>query len=787
MDHLASCPECRGEMNVADVGPFTRVACPTCGAEVRVKAEMGPYRLLRLIAHGGMSVIYAAHDTTLDREIAVKVLNEEYSADENREAAFKREARLTATVSHPNIVDVYTVGRAYGRNFIAMELVPGESLEERMSDFGALPEDAVVRLALQVVDGLRSAQTAGLLHRDIKPGNILIAQDGTAKLVDFGLSLLTESGIVQAEEIWATPTYVAPEVLEQSGEDHRADIYALGSTLYHALSGCRPIELTEVSNKAARKAKQEIVPLKRVAPWLSNETVQIVEKAMADDPDERFLDYENFRAELENARMALKEKGTKAPVQGRTRSKRRKRYDTRRKVLFGLSVLVVGGLLTATGLYLSAINSDEEKEGGVSYAALMVDPEKNPNVGLEAAMQINETYQTARKFLDEDDYVGAEQKFCEVWRNEQAPAETAIWAGFEAVVVSFLDGRSADARQYLADLFDFVNERQASDTVMGRRVQAAAELLTDLQFIPTERIPEVLDKPFRATVFFAMALKTWEQGDVERAGGMFEKFLRSGPWPESDWMQAYLRIGNRYVADYRLLSAVELGTEGKTRAEIEAGILALDKLHGSLKTIGRARFNVKAWQSVLRERLRYFRNRKVDEEWGMLCSEVSGKYFSDGKFAAGANALQTVELKGDLERSQRAALLFFAAEAEVFLGDLVRVLGPGAAGVEIRTLSGVRHTQVIGSQESGLMVEESGSARSLDWKDIDPRSLLGLHRVLVNETDKGPERAKLLVNALAFGWLNGLTEECRMMAEELVKLRPDFSVQWEQILEDFGR
>jgi len=282
-------------------------------------------------------------------------------------------------------------------------------------------------------------------------------------------------------------------------------------------------------------------------------------------------------------------------------------------------------------------------------------------------------------------------------------------------------------------------------------------------------------------------LKTWEQGDVERAGGMFEKFLRSGPWPESDWMQAYLRIGNRYVADYRLLSAVELGTEGKTRAEIEAGILALDNLHGSLKTIGRARFNVKAWQSVLRERLRYFRNRKVDEEWGMLCSEVSGKYFSDGKFAAGANALQTVELKGDLERSQRAALLFFAAEAEVFLGDLVRVLGPGAAGVEIRTLSGVRHTQVIGSQESGLMVEESGSARSLDWKDIDPRSLLGLHRVLVNETDKGPERAKLLVNALAFGWLNGLTEECRMMAEELVKLRPDFSVQWEQILEDFGR
>ena len=96
-------------------------------------------------------------------------------------------------------------------------------------------------------------------------------------------------------------------------------------------------------------------------------------------------------------------------------------------------------------------------------------------------------------------------------------------------------------------------------------------------------------------------------------------------------------------------------------------------------------------------------------------------------------------------------------------------------------------TQVIGSQESGLMVEEEGAARSLEWRDIDPRSLLGLHRVLIDETDKDSERARLLVNALSFGWLNGLTGECRMMAEELVKLRPDFAVQWEKILEDFGK
>ena len=120
--HLASCPDCMAEMDVTDLGPYTRVSCPECGRDVRVKTEMGPYRLVRRIASGGMSVIFEARDLALDREVAVKVLNEQHSSDEMREARFQEEARLTATVSHPNVVKVYTAGRAFGRNFIAMEV-----------------------------------------------------------------------------------------------------------------------------------------------------------------------------------------------------------------------------------------------------------------------------------------------------------------------------------------------------------------------------------------------------------------------------------------------------------------------------------------------------------------------------------------------------------------------------------------------------------------------------------------------------------------------------------------
>ena len=250
-----------------------------------------------------------------------------------------------------------------------------------------------------------------------------------------------------------------------------------------------------MTNKAARESKQEIVPLKKAAPWLSNETVQIVEKAMADDPDERFNDYEEFRADLETVRMVLKEKGTKAPVQGDTRVRRRERYDARRKAMTGLAAVAVFSICVTSIIFLAGPNPDASDSEGQPEPSLMVDPDKNPNLEFEVAMQINETYQNARRFLDENDYVGAEKEFCEVWRNEKAPADTAIWAGFEAALVCLLDGRGADARQYLADLFDFVNERQASETAMGRRVQAAAELLTSLQFIPVDRIPEVLNKP----------------------------------------------------------------------------------------------------------------------------------------------------------------------------------------------------------------------------------------------------------------------------------------------------
>lgn len=770
-------------MDVTEVGPYSRVRCPGCGDEVRVKTEMGPYRLVRRIAMGGMSVVFVARDPTLEREIAVKVLSEESSANEKREAEFKREAKLTATVSHPNVVRVFTVGRAFDRFFIAMELVSGQSLEERMSVHGALPEHEVIALALQVVDGLRAANSAGLIHRDVKPGNILIDDNETAKIVDFGLSLLTEDGSARPEELWATPYYVSPETLQHVEEDHRADIYALGATLYHALAGVPPIDDKVMSNSVLRESKENITPLKSVAPWLSTEVVRTVERAMEHDPSNRFADYDEFRVSLETARTMLEKRGAHVPVHGAVRAQRRERAETHRKTWVVAGGGLILALLTAAAFLIGKMRKESTVEEEPVGPAPVILPGSDPNLDPEVAMAINESYEGARQALADDDFVVAEELFVRVWHDEKAPTQTAAWAGFEAAVAAYLDGRSGDARKHLAELYDFVNERGAAESLLGRRLHAVAELLTDIRFIPEDRLPQVLEDPFRATTFLAMALKSWEQGQLKRANAMFERFVGAGPWKDAEWMSVYQQLASRYPRDYRELGQADRSIEGKNRAQLQESIEALDELYTSLRTRGRARFNVKVWQTDLIRRLRFLKNRRVAPEWKALREEVARNHFTEVRFAEAAEVFKAAKLEGELDLQQRTAMVFLCEASEKFLEDLTLTLGPGANGVDVSTRQGVRYTQIIGSQKGGLMVEKTGAARSLAWKEIEPLSLLVLHRILVDASENERQKEARLLQSAAFAWLNGLVPESMGIAQELIKLKPSFAATWEQMME----
>lgn len=771
-------------MDVTEAGPYSRVKCPQCGDEVRVKLEMGRYTIVRRLAIGGMSVIFVARDETLGREVALKVLNEDYSGDGNRSAQFEREAELTAAVSHPNVVKVYTVGQAFDRFFIAMELVNGKSLEELITKRGALPESEIIPIALDIVNGLRAAKMAGLIHRDVKPGNILVDESGQGKIVDFGLSLLTEGGSVKADEVWATPYYVPPEAVDNLDEDFRSDIYALGASLYHALAGKPPIETKELRTKTLRDEKRNVVPLRKMAPWLRPETAQVVSKAMAVDPEDRFSSYEEFRTGLELSLAALLRDGETTPVHGDARLQRRQRQEGHRRAWLVAGMIV---LVAACGVvwYLAGKAGEMEDPAGPG-PGVTARPVPGPEVGLSAAAarEIGDAYEAARVALRRNDFVAAERELLRVWRHADAPVQTATWAGFEAVVASYLDGRSSDARRHLSDIGLYLRDNREEESVFGRRMRVAIQELRSLGFVDEERVPKVLDDPFRSTVLFAFALKTWEQGQIERAADWFARIAEAEPWGDAPWMAGYQRLARQYVADAQRLARADHGWKGKSERQLQESMAEMEEVYLSLKTRGRAPFNVKAWQTEMGRRIRELRRQADVVDWRKI-RETAFLAIRDGRMAERLVQIRDVALTGERDRRQRDALVWLLEAASGLQDGLADTLAAGNLDVTLVTREGARHVGVVGSKPEGLVVDDGGEPRVLGWGELTPEVLLQLHQMFAQDVVAEDEQARLLEQAVAFAALSGMRDEAERLAEVLAGLNAEFAEHWRVVRAQF--
>jgi serine/threonine protein kinase len=304
---LELCRSCGQVLDISAVLPLSVVACPVCSTSTTVLRYVGPFHLERLLGQGGMGAVYQAHDIGLHRSVALKVLNRNWSHDHQVTAQFEREATLTARVNHPNVVRVYSSGLSHGIFYIAMELVTEGSLEKWMAETGPLPEVEVVRAGIQIAQGLLAAQSAGLIHRDIKPANILFAEGRLPKIVDFGLALPASDAPANKEdsEVWGTPDYIAPESLESKTEDFRSDIYALGATLWHALTGSPPHKADTPSIRRLLEIKKKPIDLMRVLPKAHPATVRAFNRALAFRPEDRHADYSAFIRELQSALHSL--------------------------------------------------------------------------------------------------------------------------------------------------------------------------------------------------------------------------------------------------------------------------------------------------------------------------------------------------------------------------------------------------------------------------------------------------------------------------------------------------
>jgi serine/threonine-protein kinase len=239
------------------------------------------YRIDAFLAEGGMALVYRAHDLRLQRDVAVKVVKPEFATSQGYEQDFVAEARVAASVNHPNLVNVFDQGVDNGLDFMVMELVEGRTLREIMARFGKIDEAKALEVVRSILSGLAALHRQGLVHRDIKPENVILANDGRIKLTDFGLA--RPSRAQAGGPLLGTAAYLAPELLSGAAADARADVYSVGIVLYELLVGAKPFE-AEDSNRLAQMHSTHRVP----APGVSQLTDWLVQKATAQNPTDRF-------------------------------------------------------------------------------------------------------------------------------------------------------------------------------------------------------------------------------------------------------------------------------------------------------------------------------------------------------------------------------------------------------------------------------------------------------------------------------------------------------------------
>lgn len=772
------CSQCGVPLNITGILPHTLVECSRCHAFTRTSSLLGRYHIIASLGVGGMSLVYRAKDDVLGREVALKVLNQTYSAQPERVKMFEHEAEVMARVSHPNVVKIYSVGDSEGCFYIAMELVEGSNLDALVGQEGKLGEMEGLQIALEIAEGLRAGFEAGVLHRDMKPANVLLNMRGEAQIVDFGLSLLNGDQS-QEEEIWVTPHYAPPETLERLPEDFRSDIYALGATLFQIFSGRTSIEVKELSISRLLEAKKVILPLGEVNPDLSEQTCRIVDRCLKYAPEQRYDSYDFLIADIKGALVSLKE--------GNSRSWKQAKQDSKRKKLLQYGACA-GGVCLLLGLGAFLFSGSHEQEV-VDKGREQSDPTEKGISDTEKQRReqkkVAESYLAARAAFQKQDYIKAADLFTEVFHSAVSTESTAAWASLEAYISHILQGQTEQGNAVLTESLEKFSRKTGNDSLS--KLMKLAESLKNGAVMDWQTCRSY-GSAF-SPVYFINGYRAWMAGDLELAGKCFQFSIPDG----GEWEQYLGRLGKECLDDIKVLDELDKlpqtfskDTQEKygtwQKAVFKTGYypqyLAAQKIE-ELKSLSTSQKDMEARMES------EIATRSQDPMWNegrqLLKKrnfEAAKNYFSDAR-SGGSKA--NLPLYASMARACGLAQGFLDGIAAyvLFLKKEVEVDDAREPGKKL-VLTGVQSGKPLFKQGDKLV---SGL-----WSDISTASFARLYRESASCMTAVPADKKKTMQerALNFFYLMGDRQSGREWEKNLEKEDPGFVERWKKVVGDLN-
>ncbi len=751
--------------------------------------------IVRQIGEGGMSRVFEAEDETLGRRVALKILNRQYSRDSVRLEQFRREAHITANVTHPNVIKLYSVGYDQGYFYIAMELVGGGSLEQRIRREGHLKEAEALRIGREVAEGLRAAQQLTLIHRDVKPANILFTETGTAKVVDFGLALFVDRGDDQSGELWATPYYVAPEKVIENKEDYRSDIFSLGATLYHAMTGHPPHKADTNAIEDLRRIKCKRVTLGESGLRFSPRTEHVINGMLNFNPEERFANYAEVVDEMRLAEGLL-DRG----------SVRRKLFSRRARLIGSIAAAIVvayaiGWLLreggerrnTRRAIQLTTANERELDGSGVTVTA---DKKGKKTVSTRFA-------EARQLMLEEFRFAEAKHKFTELVESKDLLQPTENWARFNAALCCImLDKKTEAANQFeklsstpelngLAPFFAKLKERMSPNFVLGTP-RASLGYKTNNE--------ELLG-------YLVHGLAEWHFGDAQQGADdlkffqdQFAKIKEDGaaPLPATlEWLSLYNSLVDRYKPDFPLVINALKPRNSTNINELRSSLKEVQESRKKLKTSGAFLSMIKEWESGLQREIARMtledQQRQMEEDKkrrladlellaevnSIVPSVVQGYDYSRAIEMLNGTRLETADVRTALD-----GRLYLYTQSRDFIRQLTADLtAKGWTGTITRREGGQLTGRITCNADGTLInVALDRGTLSLPFESLTPESLVEIAQALGTQTTDSTDYYRRQENSAAFARLNGLTQLSSTIAAQLMEENSSFRMRWMKVM-----